>query len=83
MEDEFAVKVLNAGKWKKWMAPNSKATDSEKVLIGGHYHFSDHWCVEWREKLFEECTKKNINASLYVYSKTKDSIFKYLKKFGY
>lgn len=83
MEDEFAVKVLSAGKWKKWMAPNSKATDSEKVLIGGHYHFSDQWCVEWREKLFEECTKKSINASLYVYSKTKDSIYKYLKKFGY
>ena len=39
--DEFSETCIKSKKWDKWMIKNSKATELEKVLISGHYLFSD------------------------------------------
>jgi tRNA A37 threonylcarbamoyladenosine biosynthesis protein TsaE len=53
------------------------------MLIAGHYHFSEKWFIEWREKLQNRLAKKSINLDVAVYEEVKESIKRYLNFFGY
>ena len=37
--EQFIEKSYNSHKWKKWMIPNSSASDFDKAIIAGHYVF--------------------------------------------
>ena len=76
-------KVNALGKWKKWMLENSESNQFEKMLIAGHYHFSEAWHLEWRSELRERLKKIDIDLDQYVYQAVKKSINRYLECFGY
>jgi tagatose-1,6-bisphosphate aldolase non-catalytic subunit AgaZ/GatZ len=76
-------KVNSLGKWKKWMLENSESNDFEKMLIAGHYHFSETWHLEWRSELRKRLSSRDIDLDQYVYHAVKQSINRYLESFGY
>jgi hypothetical protein len=76
-------KVNSLGKWKKWMLENNESNQFEKMLIAGHYHFSEDWHIEWRSELRSRLKKKNIDLDSYIYTEVKKSINRYLECFGY
>ena len=76
-------KVNSFGKWKKWMLEKSEADEFEKMLIAGHYHFSENWHLEWREVLRARLIKIDIDLDKVIYEEVKKSIDRYLKYFGY
>jgi hypothetical protein len=81
--NELEREVVKLGKWKKWMLDNSQATNFEKMLIAGHYHFSEKWFIEWREQLQVRLAKKTIDLNTVVYTEVRKSIKRYLDFFGY
>lgn len=76
-------KVNSLNKWKKWMLENSEASEFEKMLIAGHYHFSEDWHLEWRSELRQRLKQININLDEFIYTEVKKSINRYLDCFGY
>ena len=76
-------KVNSFGKWKKWMLEDSDSSQFEKMLIAGHYHFSENWNIEWRSELRRRLKKIDIDLDQYVYFEVKKSINRYLECFGY
>jgi hypothetical protein len=76
-------KVNLLGKWKKWMLDESTANEYEKMLIAGHYHFSEPWHKEWRAELEFRLLKKNINLHDEIYTEVRNSINRILVNFGY
>ncbi len=78
------IEIVNLkGKWKKWMLEESKATEYEKMLIAGHYHFSEPWFLDWRNELELRLKNKSINLNVELYAKISESIERILLKFGY
>lgn len=76
-------KVISSGRWQKWMLENSDADELEKVLIAGHYQFSENWHTDWRSELRARLKKIDIDLDDYIYQKVKNSINRYLVGFGY
>ena len=69
-------------KWKKWMIPESKASDFEKSIIAGHYVFSTKEFFLIKEELEDFLTKKKIDLDKYLQSHIKFSILRYAKAFN-
>jgi hypothetical protein len=76
-------KVNSLGKWKKWMLENSASNEFEKMLIAGHYHFSETWHLEWRSELRTRLKNIDVDMDQHVYRAVKQSINRYLESFGY
>ena len=76
-------KVNSLNKWKKWMLENSESDKFEKMLIAGHYHFSEDWHIEWRSELRSRLNKIDIDLDSYIFTEVKKSINRYLECFGY
>jgi hypothetical protein len=76
-------KVISSGRWQKWMLESSDADELEKVLIAGHYHFSENWHTDWRSELRARLKTIDIDLDDYIYQKVKNSIKRYLIGFGY
>ena len=76
-------KVNSFGKWKKWMLKNSNSNEFEKMLIAGHYHFSEDWHIEWRSELRSRLNRIDIDLDSYIFIEVKKSINRYLECFGY
>ena len=76
-------KVNSLGKWKKWMLENSESDEFEKMLIAGHYHFSEDWHIEWRSELRSRLNKIDVDLDSYIFTEVKKSINRYLEYFGY
>lgn len=79
----FSNLVLEGGKWRKWMVPNSLASDNEKVIIAGHYHFAENEFLEQKERLKMNLGKRGLDFDSYVVRKIKESLSKYLDAFGH
>ena len=78
------IEIVNLkGKWKKWMLEESKATEYEKMLIAGHYHFSEPWFLDWRNELESRLKNKSINLNAELYAKISENVERILLKFGY
>ena len=69
-------------KWKKWMIPESKASDFEKSIIAGHYVFSTKEFFLITEELNNFLMKKKIDLDKYLQSHIKFSILRYAKAFN-
>ena len=81
--ENMIEKVNSLGKWKKWMLENSESNQFERMLIAGHYHFSENWHLEWRLELSKRLKTIDIDLNKYVYREVKKSINRYLECFGY
>lgn len=81
--DYFSNLVLTGGKWQKWMVPDSLASDDEKVIIAGHYHFAENEFLQQKERLLVNLNKRGLDFNSYVVGKIRESLAKYLDAFGH
>ena len=79
--DQFLQLAFDSGKWKKWMLPDTEATDRDKSIIAGHYVFSTKACQALLEKAGKELQKKNIVLDKFLKEMIKQSILRYLLNF--
>lgn len=82
--DSLSEVTISSEKWEKWLVKDSKASERDKVVIGGHYHFMNDVVRDSRERLMSEFRRKNgIDGEELVFEQVKDSIRRYLLAFGY
>jgi len=81
--EEFSQIVLDGERWKKWMLPNSKSPDADKVKIAGHYHFSDPAVREMRKKAALKGAGRGFDTESSIKGEIKNSISRYMIAFGY
>jgi len=81
--DDFGNRVLNGGKWRKWLIDNSESSDSEKILMAGHYHYAEPEVQNNLEKLTYEVAQNAGDLEKAVRNQIRISIKKYLLNFGY
>lgn len=82
LADHFLTLAFKSGKWKKWMLPDTVATDRERALIAGHYVFSTPACIELREKAGRVLAKRGIKLERYLKDRVKQSVLRYLHNFN-
>lgn len=80
-KEQFIKIAYNSRKWEKWMLPGTKADDSQKAVIAGHYVFSHPECVEIKKEIQRQLTVKNIDLEEYLKAAVKQSILRYLRCF--
>lgn len=81
LADHFSTLALAAGKWKKWMLPNTAATDSDRAVIGGHYVFSTPEGAEIRANATERLAAKGVDLDGVLRAAVKATIQRYLEDF--
>lgn len=81
--EAFSDLVLTGGRWVKWMAPQTSASDRERTEIAGHYHFSDPWVVELREEAARRAQSAGFDLEKRIEDRVEESIDRYLRFFGY
>jgi len=70
LAERFAELAYNSGKWRKWMLPDSTATDLDRATIAGHYVFSE---PEYRE-IFETLRRESEARGLDLDVSIRDAI---------
>jgi tagatose-1,6-bisphosphate aldolase non-catalytic subunit AgaZ/GatZ len=80
--EDFIQIVNESGKWKKWMAPDSKANPEEKALIAGHYCYTDPRIVEIKERLNRNLQKQRIDLNVFLQRNIRTAFYKYAQAFG-
>jgi tagatose-1,6-bisphosphate aldolase non-catalytic subunit AgaZ/GatZ len=58
-KDEFLATAYESKKWLKWLARDSRASDYEKAIIGGHYIFSKPETQEFMRRVNYELLRRN------------------------
>ncbi len=81
--DLFSERVLDGGRWEKWLLPNSSATERDKVEIAGHYHFAEDEIQEGIQKLESKVQSSGFDVDRIRRSAIRKSINRYLRHFGY
>ncbi len=81
LANDFEALALVSGKWKKWMLPNTKATDHERAVIAGHYVFSTAEGQRIRRLATEELAQRGIDLEARLKAVVKLSIGRYLDDF--
>ncbi len=76
--DSFLQLAYDSGKWKKWMVPDSQASDTEKALIAGHYVFAHEEFIEIKRRAAEEL---GVDIDQFLKEKIKEVILQYLLNF--
>lgn len=80
---EFSKLVLAGRKWEKWMVEGSDSGDSQKVMIAGHYHFSDPQGAYLIERLKLNASRASIELDTELNNAVRTAIQRYLVLFGY
>lgn len=75
--------VIKGNKWNKWMLQDTNATDEEKTLIAGHYHFADEWFIDIYNELDDRLKSNSIDLETELYLSVKKAIERVLIYFGY
>ena len=78
---KFLELAYNSNKWKKWMVPETTATDRERSIIAGHYIFSTDECMALKEKAEAELIKIGVDFNESIKQSVKQSIMRYLTNF--
>ena len=81
LADRFLQISYDSGKWKKWMIPDTKATDREKSIISGHYVFSKPEFAELIADANNKLENVGINITQHLKEQVKLSILRYIKNF--
>jgi len=79
--DQFLQISLDSQKWKKWMLPNSLASDEARAIIAGHYIFSDERFMSIKQSLQDHCSKKAIEVDSFLRSAVKTAVMRYVSLF--
>ncbi|NQW09744.1 MAG: class II D-tagatose-bisphosphate aldolase, non-catalytic subunit [Alphaproteobacteria bacterium] len=79
--DRFLELAYKSGKWRKWMAPDSKAKDRERAIISGHYIFSNPEFGELKEKVNRALSNRNVDIDDTLKNSVKNGILRYMRAF--
>jgi hypothetical protein len=77
----FVELSLASGKWKKWMLPNTAASDLDRALISGHYVFATEECVQLKQEAVRTLKARGIELDEILIAAVKTSITRYLNDF--
>lgn len=61
-EEQFLQLAYDSGKWKKWMLPDTEATDEDRAVIAGHYVFASQQFTEIMERIRRSGLQRGINV---------------------
>jgi fructose/tagatose bisphosphate aldolase len=77
--EQFIDMSYKSEKWKKWVIDSNNLQKTDKAIICGHYIFSTTEFIK-----LKECVKQKISCDvdLYLKSKVKTSILRYLTSFN-
>lgn len=81
LADRFVALVLKSGKWKKWMLPETKATDFDRAIIAGHYVFAHDECRQIKREASERLTPLGVDLEMNLKAEVKSSIARYVRNF--
>lgn len=81
LAERFLQLALDSAKWKKWMLPDTKATDRDRAIIAGHYVFAKKECEEIKNDAQPLLKSKGIDLDEYLKDSVKASIMRYMKGF--
>jgi hypothetical protein len=82
LADRFAALALKSGKWKKWLLPNSRATDLDRAVISGHYVFATEEGEQLKVEASAELRSRGIDdLDTTLKTAVKASIMRYLHDF--
>lgn len=76
--DDFLQLAFESGKWKKWMRPDSGATDHERAVIAGHYVYSDPAFVEIFARMRAACARHQVDIDASIRDTIKAMIMRYM-----
>lgn len=82
LADRFLELSYLSGKWKKWMAPDTKASDRDRALISGHYVFATSQFLELRDVACKDAKISLDEFQSYLRLAVKQSIARYLRLFN-
>lgn len=80
--EKFLGFAYDSKKWKKWMLPNTVATDRDRSIIAGHYIFSSDEFKELKIAASVELEKKGLYLDTHLKNRVKKSIQRYIYNFG-
>ena len=81
LSDRFLEIAYDSGKWKKWMLPETSATNRDRAIIAGHYVFATENCKKIKEEAAHELQRKNIDLEDWLRKRVKLGILRYLINF--
>lgn len=82
--DQFCAITLQSRKWEKWLGKRAEqTTDLEKVMIAGHYEFSNPAIKIIRGKLEQALQKNGAKLEKIIAEKMNGALLNYLQCFGY
>lgn len=81
LSDRFLQLAYDSSKWKKWMLPNTQATDRDRAIIAGHYIFATAECAALKEEAGRALASKGIELEQHLKQQVKQSILRYLRNF--
>ncbi|HRJ12248.1 MAG TPA: class II D-tagatose-bisphosphate aldolase, non-catalytic subunit [Alphaproteobacteria bacterium] len=82
LQDRFVALALASGKFKKWMLPQTTATDLDRAIIAGHYIFALPEFAEIKQDLAQYCVRDGIDLDRYLVNAVRNSILRYTDGFG-
>lgn len=82
LTDRFAELAYNSGKWRKWMLPDTTATDFDRATIAGHYVFGEPEYREVFETLRRECEARGLDLDASIRDAIKLAIMRIMACFN-
>ena len=80
--DRFAELAYASGKWKKWMLPESTASDFDRAVIAGHYVFNDDRFLDVFECIRMACAARGTDLDRSIRDAIKQSILRITSAFN-
>lgn len=79
--EEFLALSYESGQWRKWMKPDSTASDEERAVIGGHYVFGSGQFKEIKKQVEYAYDSESSTADDVLRGAVKVAITRYLDSF--
>lgn len=80
--ERFLELAFESFAWKKWMKPNSQASDTDRAIIAGHYVFGTERCRAIKNVADSACYKRGKGLDELLQSAVERSIERYVRAFA-
>lgn len=78
LEDMFLSLSYDSGKWHKWMAPGTNASDFDRSVIAGHYVFSHPQFIEAKAEAKRTLGSRGIDMDEVIRKSLEEALLRYL-----
>ncbi|TDC00954.1 tagatose-6-phosphate kinase [Micromonospora fluostatini] len=75
--DAFLAEAYASGLWRKWMAPDTAATDTDRAVIAGHYVYGSATFAEIKEVAAKAAIREGIDVDTYLRDAVAEAIERY------